>query len=121
MMPPSAFGSPFPVVESPAPNFRPPMMSQPSAGYGMPAPQPPARPPLVQQQAPTPRIIRGQRPDEPVAAIPSRPASRQAELHMPSPEELGVASAKRVDPPRIDWTAVHNQLDRLGASCFHLE
>ena len=40
---------------------------------------------------------------------------------MPSPEELGVADAKRLDHSSIDWTAVHNQLDRLGANCFHLE
>ena len=40
---------------------------------------------------------------------------------MPSPEQLGVAGFKRADPPSIDWTAVHNQFDRLGATCFHLE
>jgi hypothetical protein len=40
---------------------------------------------------------------------------------MPSPEELGVAEVKRSEYPSIDWTAVHSQLDRLGASCLHLE
>jgi hypothetical protein len=120
MMPPG-FGSPFPVIESPAPNFASPTPSQPPAGYGSPRPQPPARPSLVQQQAPGPRVIRGQRPDEPVPTASLAPIIRQAVLRMPSPEELGVADSKRLDPPSLDWTAVHNQLDRLGATCFHLE
>jgi hypothetical protein len=40
---------------------------------------------------------------------------------MPTPQELGVADVKQRENPNIDWTAVHNQLDRLGATCFHLE
>jgi hypothetical protein len=40
---------------------------------------------------------------------------------MPSPQELGVADVKLPANLSIDWTAVHNQLDRLGATCFHLE
>jgi hypothetical protein len=40
---------------------------------------------------------------------------------MPSPQELGVTDAKRPENPNVDWTAVHNQLDRLGATCFQLE
>jgi hypothetical protein len=40
---------------------------------------------------------------------------------MPSPQELGVTDARRPENPIVDWTAVHNQLDRLGATCFHLE
>ena len=40
---------------------------------------------------------------------------------MPSPQELGVADVKRPENPIVDWTAVHNQLDRLGATCFQLE
>jgi len=36
---------------------------------------------------------------------------------MPSPAELGVPGFNAC----LDWTAVHNQLDRLGATCFHLE
>jgi hypothetical protein len=46
---------------------------------------------------------------------------RQPALHMPSPEELGVAGIKRSDNPSVDWTAVHSQLNLLGATCFHLE
>jgi hypothetical protein len=40
---------------------------------------------------------------------------------MPTPEELGVAAVKRPENATIDWGAVHEQLDRLGATCFHLE
>jgi len=40
---------------------------------------------------------------------------------MPSPEELGVSGNNRSEIPAVDWMAVHNQLDRLGATCFHLE
>jgi hypothetical protein len=40
---------------------------------------------------------------------------------MPSPEALGVTSFKRENPPSTDWTAVHTQLDRLGATCLHVE
>jgi hypothetical protein len=40
---------------------------------------------------------------------------------MPSPEQLGVVGTKRPDDAGVDWTAVHNQLNRLGATCFHLE
>src|SRR5438128_11280063 len=109
MMPPPGFGSPVPVVDSAVPGFGSPLMSQPAAGYGK-AVQP-VRPQLAQQQAPSPRIIRGQQPDDPAPSI------RQPQLHMPSPEQLGVAGFKRADPPSIDWTAVHNQFDRLGATC----
>jgi hypothetical protein len=118
MMPPPGFGSPFP-VQSAAPNFGSSVPSQAAAGYGIPAQ--PARPQLAQQQAPAPRVIRGQRPDEQVSADQGadapRSPRRQPALHMPSPEELGVPGLN----PCLDWTAVHNQLDRLGATCFHLE
>src|SRR5439155_4527032 len=119
MMPPPGFGSPFPVLQSAAPNFASPLLSQPAAGNGIPAQ--PARPQLAQQQAPPPRIIRGQRPDEQISAdqgadAPHSPR-RQPALHMPSPEELGVPGSN----VRLDWTSVHGQLDRLGATCFHQE
>jgi hypothetical protein len=42
-------------------------------------------------------------------------------LHIPSPEELGVAAVGPAARPNIDWTAVHERLDRLGATCFHKE
>jgi hypothetical protein len=40
---------------------------------------------------------------------------------MPSPQELGVADLKQPENPIVDWAAVHNRLDRLGATCFQLE
>jgi hypothetical protein len=40
---------------------------------------------------------------------------------MPSPQELGVADLKRPENASVDWAAVHNRLDHLGATCFHLE
>ena len=87
----------------------------------MPPPVQPARPPLAQQQAPAPRVIRGQQPEEPVPGAPLAPIARQTVLRMPSPEELGVANVQRFDAPNLDWAMVHSQLDRLGVTCFHLE
>ena len=40
---------------------------------------------------------------------------------MPTPEELGVAAVKRPENENIDWAAVHDRLNHLGATCFHLE
>jgi hypothetical protein len=40
---------------------------------------------------------------------------------MPSPEALGIAAPQQALPASVDWAAVHNQLDRIGATCFHLE
>src|SRR5713101_949282 len=104
IMPPPGFGSPLPVVGPAAPNFGSPLLSQPAAGYGIAAQ--PARPQLAQQQAPAPRIIRGQRPDEQVSADQGADAARsprrQPALHMPSPEELGVPGFNAC----LDWTAV---------------
>jgi hypothetical protein len=42
-------------------------------------------------------------------------------LTLPSPEQLGIGSARLADSPGIDWTAAHNRLDRLGTVCFHME
>jgi hypothetical protein len=40
---------------------------------------------------------------------------------MPSPEQLGVIRAKSAAGDGIDWTTARRRLDRLGATCFHLE
>jgi hypothetical protein len=40
---------------------------------------------------------------------------------MPSPEQLGVAPARPLDGPGVDWVAARRRLDRLGAVCIHLE
>jgi hypothetical protein len=117
----SGFDSSFPGVQSTTPIYGSPFPSRPATGYGMPPASQPARPALVQQQPPAPRVVRGQRPDDQISPIPPAPTLRPVPLRMPSPEELGVADAKRLENPSIDWSAVHNQLDRLGATCFHLE
>jgi hypothetical protein len=40
---------------------------------------------------------------------------------MPSPEQLGVVRAKPAAGDGVDWTAARRRLERLGATCFHLE
>jgi hypothetical protein len=40
---------------------------------------------------------------------------------MPSPEQLGVVRTKQAAGAGVDWAAARQQLDRLGATCFHLE
>lgn len=61
--------------------------------------------------------VRAQEPEE------SPPPTRPAPLVLPSPEQLGIAAA----PPAVrsegdlDWTAVHQRLDRLGVRCFQLD
>jgi hypothetical protein len=74
----------------------------------------------VARQDPIPprRIVRAKVDEEPLPAPAPR---RQAMVNMPAPEELGVAFANSAVPAKIDWAVVHQQLDRLGASCFHLE
>lgn len=59
----------------------------------------------------------------PVAAV-EPVASRPEALHLPTPEELGIASDKAapvLEVRAIDWTAVHTRLNRLGASCFQVQ
>jgi hypothetical protein len=112
------FSSTVPAMGSVPPSFGQPFPSQAAPNYALPPASPPLRPPVVQQQAPAPRVVRGQQPDEPPA--PAAPVFRQAPLRMPSPQELGVADAKP-ENSTLDWTAVHDLLDRLGATCFHLE
>jgi hypothetical protein len=73
-----------------------------------------SRAPALQPPLPPPRF-RAQSPDEPTTAALLRPAL----LNMPSPEQLGVATARPAGD--IDWDATHRRLDRLGALCFHRE
>jgi hypothetical protein len=41
---------------------------------------------------------------------------------MPTPEQLGLAPVRPAAAVAdTDWAAVHRRLDRLGATCFHLE
>ena len=106
-------------VMPPSPQFMPP------PGYGRATPPAPAPAPWNQgyaQQAPARPIIRAQAPDEAPAFAPlTPPAEQRIALNMPSPEALGIATAQQALPASVDWAAVHSQLDRLGATCFHLE
>jgi|SRR5579859_1628835 len=68
----------------------------------------------------------------PAAAPPSRPTPRyvpraqdseeHSRLQLPSPEQLGVVKTLAPAPAAgIDWSAIHQRLNQLGATCFHLE
>src|SRR5262245_26241186 len=57
---------------------------------------------------PSPRTWRGQDADDP-------------RLQLPSPEQLGLHHSAPTAAKTVDWTAVHQRLDRLGATCFHME
>lgn len=120
------FGGP-PIMAGPG--FLPPTMQPSYPGPFAPSPGP--RPPAYANQqppAPTPQwnaaaipdppapqpIVRAQAPDDP-PAIP-----RPRALVLPTPEALGLA-ASETEPASLDWTAVHQQLDRLGVTCFQLE
>src|SRR4051812_18556913 len=107
-----------------APAYAPPYAGQPAPqpAFGRPALPPmaapvaqrPALPPaaVAQQPLPAPRF-RAQAPEEPAVVLPPAPVA------MPSPEQLGVALAAPAGG--VDWTATHQRLDRLGATCFHRE
>jgi hypothetical protein len=115
------FDSPFAMPGMPA--APPPMQYAVPSNRGMPARAPGTPSMLAQQQQPPqivpPRpIIRAQRGEDPPPA-PRQTAARPTPLSIPSPEELGVA--RSTDNVAVDWTTVHNQLNRMGASCFHLE
>jgi hypothetical protein len=71
-------------------------------------------------------LIRLKGPDE--DDVPSKgPAPAEtapARLRLPSPAELGLppAGADKVSADAsVNWTEVHNRLDRLGALSFHQE
>jgi hypothetical protein len=63
----------------------------------------------------------------PQASLPSTPRawrgqeSEDARLQLPAPEQLGLDRPATPTASRLDWAAVHQRLDRLGATCFHLE
>ena len=91
-------------------NYAPQTYAPPS-----PAPQQWARPPQPQTshpaataQATAPRTWRGQ-------------DAENARLQLPPPEQLGLNQPAAPAAARLDWAAVHQRLDRLGATCFHLE
>jgi hypothetical protein len=102
------FGGPPMMMAQPMP--RP--VAQPA--YNPPAPvvAAPQLPP--QSQPAAPRVtVRGV-PEDP-APLPPRPA----QLAVPTPEQCNVAP--RPAASGADWSTAHARLDRLGATCFHLE
>ncbi len=120
MMIPQGFSPSFPMQAYPGPRPGPQFLPDPGQGIGPAQPSRNWNPQVAQQQLPPRRIARAQVEDEPPPS-PARAASRSVALTIPSPEELGVPQTKTSEAGAIDWTAVHNQLNQLGATCFHLE
>jgi hypothetical protein len=112
-----------PIFLSAPPPFAQAMPMQPPPGQAY--LQQPQRPPVSN---PAPAWAAA-----PSAAPPSTPAPRYIprakesddenhRLQLPSPEQLGLtANAVAASVPRLDWSAIHQRLDQLGATCFHLE
>lgn len=91
---------PPPTYAAPAPQYARPMAAQASH---------PAAAPAATFQAP-PRAVRAQANTD------------ETRLELPSPEQLGLnRPAAPANPARVDWASVHDRLDRLGATCFHVE
>lgn len=85
------------------------------------AAQPPPYFPVEPLPVPSPPpVVRSQSPEEPRPA-PVSPPPPAGPLALPAPEQLGVAHAAPAAANRLDWAATRSQLDRLGATCFHLE
>lgn len=108
---PGAPGLPRPATQPLPPRYaapqQPAVAARPTAAPPSPAPAP---------AQPAPRlIVRAQAPDEPA------PAPRPQALSLPSPEALGIAPTPRAGTESVDWAAAHRRLERLGATCFHLE
>jgi hypothetical protein len=135
MMSAPTFAPSLPMPAYPAPPFvnQPPQfMNQPadwSPGMGQ-SPMAPPRPPVVYQPAPPAPKVRAQAPDEPGYGRPALPEPRRpVALSMPSPEQLGVAMARPEVRPDVppenrggpDWQVIHARLERLGATCYHVE
>jgi hypothetical protein len=75
------------------------------------------------QPAAQPRpIIRAQSAEEP-ATKPRPPSANRAPapFTIPTPEELGVSATTRADHAPADWSALHQRLSQLGATCFQMQ
>src|SRR5437762_11956647 len=97
----------------------PPQYAQPRPVQVQPAqvqaPQPwPPRPVQQAQTAPKAPTIRAMRGDEtPEPSIQTKAAAPKLEpLSLPPPESLGLAPKSA--PPKVDWNATLEHLDRLG-------
>jgi hypothetical protein len=112
MMAPPAYAPSYPSGSYPAPQFSSQPATWPAGNAGW-QPQAPFNP--AQAQQPSRPIFRAKGDDE--AAVPRESIEP---LRLPSPDQLGIASPSGA-AGTTDWTAVHQQLDRLGALCVHLE
>jgi hypothetical protein len=84
------------------------------------SPSPPRTAWAPQPQAPRP-IIRAKGPDEPPATPVSNRSPNPAPISIPTPEQMGVASAPAGNSENLDWTATHHRLEKLGAVCFRMD
>jgi hypothetical protein len=86
------------------------------------APKPQFRAQARDERIPAKALAIEEPAPRPQPAVASAPAAAKPELlHLPTPEELGIASEKSAPATEIraiDWSAVHTRLNRLGASCF---
>jgi hypothetical protein len=110
----------FPAGTIPAPVYGAPAPAWQAAPTAAQVPvAPPSRPPV--QEQPLPVIARGQIPDDPITP-PAPPAVRARDaspVMIPSPQELGIAGVRSAQA--ADWGALHQRLERLGASSTHAE
>jgi hypothetical protein len=112
MMAAPVYAPTYPSGSYAAPQFG----SQPAAWpAGNPGWQPQAPFNSAQAQQPSRPIFRGKSEDE--AAVPHQTIEP---IRFPSPDQLGIARPSDA-AGTTDWSAVHRQLDRLGALCVHLE
>jgi hypothetical protein len=118
-MPPQGFAPQgIPVQNLPTQGYAP-QAQRPVAQRLPPAqfPRPQAQSPQqVAQNPPPQREYRGVSSDQPERSRTLPP------VRLPSPEQLGVASAKSSSrAATIDWVRIHKRLKELGSISFHLE
>lgn len=103
----------------------PAQQGYPAQWSGQPQGWPPARQPqapstAVASQTPAPKY-RMQMAEEPTSTAPARLAETvPAPLRMPTPQELGLATASAL-AEGATWASTHRRLDKLGALSYHLD
>ena len=112
MMAAPVYAPSYPSGSYPAPQFGGQQAAWPAGNPGW-QPQASYNPAVAQQ--PQRPIFRAKSDDEPAAMRDSL-----APIPLPSPDELGVTVLSG-PAGSTDWAAVHQQLDRLGALCVHVE
>lgn len=82
------------------------------------AQQAPAQPQRTPTDAPVTTAVRGVS-GEPARPVPQHVSPPEA-VHIPSPEQLGVA-APRPHDPSLDWESIRKRLHDLGVVSFQLD